>query len=170
MQVTPASCTCPPTALTAASSSLVRPRAQDSSAAQAAWHLPIHRAWAVIKGCRMLNTREPWSPAGTGAAGEVGRGAGEGTTVNVPWDGPGLEDGDYMAAFRWGPFHLLSRLQDVWFECCLCVGPPPWSITSGLATCSCSCTPGFSYNHLQARDHAHRARLRARPGHRERGL
>jgi hypothetical protein len=36
---------------------------------------------------------------GTGAADEVGTGAGEGYTVNVPWSGPGPGDGDYVAAF-----------------------------------------------------------------------
>jgi histone deacetylase 6 len=36
---------------------------------------------------------------GTGAADEVGAGAGEGFTVNVPWGGPGPGDGDYVAAF-----------------------------------------------------------------------
>jgi histone deacetylase 6 len=36
---------------------------------------------------------------GTGAADEVGTGAGEGFTVNVPWSGPGPGDGDYVAAF-----------------------------------------------------------------------
>ncbi|KAF5831193.1 histone deacetylase 7 [Dunaliella salina] len=37
---------------------------------------------------------------GTGAAYKVGSGNGEGTNVNVAWDGPGVEDGDYMAAFQ----------------------------------------------------------------------
>lgn len=33
------------------------------------------------------------------AAGAVGRGAGRGTTLNVAWEGTGLGDGDYVAAF-----------------------------------------------------------------------
>lgn len=37
---------------------------------------------------------------GTGSAREVGMGAGEGYSVNVPWDGPGVSDADMMAAFR----------------------------------------------------------------------
>ncbi|KAJ9505546.1 hypothetical protein QJQ45_011854 [Haematococcus lacustris] len=37
---------------------------------------------------------------GTGAASEVGRGAGVGFTVNVPWDAPGLTNGDYLTAFH----------------------------------------------------------------------
>jgi len=37
---------------------------------------------------------------GTGAAYKVGNGNGEGTNVNIAWDGPGVEDGDYMAAFE----------------------------------------------------------------------
>lgn len=37
---------------------------------------------------------------GTGSARKVGSGFGEGKNVNVPWDGPGVEDGDYMAAFE----------------------------------------------------------------------
>ena len=36
---------------------------------------------------------------GTGAADECGQGAGEGFTVNVPWEGPGPGDGDYVCAF-----------------------------------------------------------------------
>lgn len=36
---------------------------------------------------------------GTGAVKEVGRGAGEGFTVNVPWPMGGMGNGDYMAAF-----------------------------------------------------------------------
>lgn len=39
---------------------------------------------------------------GTGAAAEAGVGAGEGATVNVPWDGAGVSDADMMAAFRCG--------------------------------------------------------------------
>lgn len=35
---------------------------------------------------------------GTGAVDDVGRGAGAGRTVNVPWDGPGPGDADYIAA------------------------------------------------------------------------
>lgn len=37
---------------------------------------------------------------GTGAATEVGRGEGEGFTVNVPWDTDGVTDADYMAAMQ----------------------------------------------------------------------
>lgn len=37
---------------------------------------------------------------GTGGATEVGRGDGEGFTVNVPWDTDGVSDGDYMAAME----------------------------------------------------------------------
>jgi acetoin utilization deacetylase AcuC-like enzyme len=37
---------------------------------------------------------------GTGGATEVGRGDGEGFTVNVPWDTDGVSDGDYMAAMQ----------------------------------------------------------------------
>lgn len=36
---------------------------------------------------------------GTGAATEAGTGAGEGLTLNVPWNGPGANDADYIAAF-----------------------------------------------------------------------
>ncbi len=36
---------------------------------------------------------------GTGAPSEVGTGPGTGFTVNVAWDGPGLCNADYMAAF-----------------------------------------------------------------------
>ncbi|KAJ9505124.1 hypothetical protein QJQ45_025423, partial [Haematococcus lacustris] len=37
---------------------------------------------------------------GTGAAAEVGHGGACGYTVNIPWNGPGAQDGDYLAAFR----------------------------------------------------------------------
>jgi histone deacetylase 6 len=36
---------------------------------------------------------------GTGAVHEVGKGAGEGFTVNIPWPMGGMGNGDYMAAF-----------------------------------------------------------------------
>lgn len=36
---------------------------------------------------------------GTGHVEDVGAGAAAGSTVNVPWDGPGPGDADYMAAF-----------------------------------------------------------------------
>ena len=36
---------------------------------------------------------------GTGSALKVGTGAGEGFTVNVPWNGGGIRNGDYIAAF-----------------------------------------------------------------------
>lgn len=38
---------------------------------------------------------------GSGAAEEVGRGSGEGYTVNVPWQGGGVGNGDYLAAFNY---------------------------------------------------------------------
>ena len=37
---------------------------------------------------------------GTGAAHEVGEGAGEGYSVNVPWPCGGMRNGDYLAAFH----------------------------------------------------------------------
>lgn len=37
---------------------------------------------------------------GTGGPNEVGRGAGEGYTVNVPWPAGNMGDADYMAAFH----------------------------------------------------------------------
>lgn len=37
---------------------------------------------------------------GTGSADEVGLGAGEGFTVNVPWAGKDMGNGDYIAAFH----------------------------------------------------------------------
>lgn len=37
---------------------------------------------------------------GTGSSQEVGKGAGTGYTVNVPWCGPGVSDGDFLAAFQ----------------------------------------------------------------------
>lgn len=37
---------------------------------------------------------------GTGGPSEVGRGAGEGFTVNVPWPCGGMGNGDYMSAFQ----------------------------------------------------------------------
>ena len=37
---------------------------------------------------------------GTGAVDEVGEGAGEGHSVNVPWPMGGMGNGDYMAAFN----------------------------------------------------------------------
>ena len=37
---------------------------------------------------------------GTGAVDEVGDGAGEGHSVNVPWPMGGMGNGDYMAAFN----------------------------------------------------------------------
>jgi len=36
---------------------------------------------------------------GTGAATDVGTGPGEGLSFNIPWDGPGAGDADYIAAF-----------------------------------------------------------------------
>lgn len=40
--------------------------------------------------------------AGSGASDEAGYEKGEGFTVNVPWNGPGVSDGDMFAAFRCG--------------------------------------------------------------------
>lgn len=40
------------------------------------------------------------SYAGTGAAEETGEDQGAGFSVNVPWEGPGVKDGDLLAAFR----------------------------------------------------------------------
>lgn len=37
---------------------------------------------------------------GTGAPSEVGVGAGVGATVNIAWDGGGVGDADYLAAFH----------------------------------------------------------------------
>ena len=37
---------------------------------------------------------------GTGGVDEVGEGAGEGYSVNVPWPMGGMGNGDYMAAFN----------------------------------------------------------------------
>ncbi|GAX82206.1 hypothetical protein CEUSTIGMA_g9634.t1 [Chlamydomonas eustigma] len=37
---------------------------------------------------------------GTGSAGEVGVGAGEGFNVNIAWNGAGMQNGDYLAAFN----------------------------------------------------------------------
>lgn len=37
---------------------------------------------------------------GTGAAHEVGEGAGEGYSVNVPWPCGGMRNADYLAAFN----------------------------------------------------------------------
>lgn len=37
---------------------------------------------------------------GTGAAHKVGSGEGLGTNVNLGWNGSGVGDGDYMAAFK----------------------------------------------------------------------
>jgi len=37
---------------------------------------------------------------GTGGVAEVGEGAGEGYTVNIPWEGGGLGNADYLAAFN----------------------------------------------------------------------
>jgi histone deacetylase 6 len=36
---------------------------------------------------------------GTGAVHDVGSGRGAGYSINIPWDGGGLRDGDYIAAF-----------------------------------------------------------------------
>lgn len=36
---------------------------------------------------------------GTGAVHDVGSGRGTGYSINIPWDGGGLRDGDYIAAF-----------------------------------------------------------------------
>lgn len=35
---------------------------------------------------------------GTGAAADAGSGPGEGRSLNIPWDGPGAGDGDYISA------------------------------------------------------------------------
>lgn len=53
--------------------------------------------------CALVRTPPLHHPpcAGTGSPRKVGAGAGEGFNVNVGWDGPGVEDGDYMAAFKW---------------------------------------------------------------------
>jgi len=37
---------------------------------------------------------------GTGSAGEVGVGAGEGFNVNIAWNGADMQNGDYLAAFH----------------------------------------------------------------------
>jgi hypothetical protein len=47
-----------------------------------------------------MNPHVAGCPAGTGGPGEVGSGNGEGFTINVPWDGPGVSDGDMLAAFK----------------------------------------------------------------------
>lgn len=36
----------------------------------------------------------------TGAVDDVGKDAGEGKTVNVPWTSKGMRNGDYLAAFN----------------------------------------------------------------------
>lgn len=50
---------------------------------------------------------------GTGAATEVGRGKGEGFTVNVPWETDGMCDSDYMAAMEQVRSFNLLRWQGV---------------------------------------------------------
>lgn len=60
--------------------------------------LPIPRAncpLASVPPCR----RGQFYP-GTGAVDEVGAGPGTGFTVNVPWDGGNLTNGDYLGAFN----------------------------------------------------------------------
>ena len=47
-----------------------------------------------------LHRYDGCAAAGTGAAHEVGEGAGEGFTVNVPWPCGGMRNGDYIAAFN----------------------------------------------------------------------
>ncbi|KAL3930356.1 MAG: hypothetical protein SGPRY_001572 [Prymnesium sp.] len=48
---------------------------------------------------------------GTGAAEEVGEGAGRGTTVNIPWVQAGLGDVDYAAAFELVVLPILRSFQ-----------------------------------------------------------
>lgn len=92
---------------------------------------------------------------GTGAATEVGRGKGEGFTVNVPWETDGVCDSDYMAAMeqvrsfnllRWQGLFLqrftvclnstvrtagkLSSSMHVWMRVVRCLQPIRHSLTS----------------------------------------
>lgn len=58
------------------------------------------RRQACADECWRLCARRGHFYPGTGAVQEVGEGAGEGYTVNVPWPMGGMGNGDYMAAFN----------------------------------------------------------------------
>ncbi len=57
----------------------------------------IRKTWMLISCC--LRRRGHFYP-GTGGVDEVGEGAGEGYSVNVPWPMGGMGNGDYIAAFN----------------------------------------------------------------------
>jgi len=73
---------------------------------------------------------------GTGAASEVGAGAGEGATVNIPWTETGLGWADYAAAFRHLVLPILSH-----FDPCLILVSAGFDAAAGDPLGGMSLTP-----------------------------